>query len=71
MAEKVISFVVGNCLTLNIRKSPSIKSEVLFKINKDERVVIDGYENDWFLIHLENDPNKVGYANVAYIKEED
>lgn len=44
---------VDNCTKLNVRKSPSIDSEVLLILNRDDEVIVRGSADDdeWYSVY--------------------
>ena len=57
---------VDNCAKLNIRKSPSIDSEVLLILNKDDEVIVRGsaYDDDWYSVYANE---QEGFCMKKYI----
>lgn len=52
---------------LNIRKSPSMESEIIGGADKGEKVVIIGEDGNWYIIRYQN---VTGYVSKDYIKLE-
>ena len=63
----VVKGVVSNCSKLNVRRSPSIDSEVVCVIDKGSEVTISDFSNDgdWYNVTLPN--GKTGYSMQKYV----
>ena len=58
--------VVFNCIKLNVRKEPSLDSEVITVLNETDRVKIEAIDNSqWYHIQLPN--GEEGFSMKKYI----
>lgn len=57
---------VDNCAKLNVRKSPSIDSEVLLILNRDDEVIVRGsaYDDEWYSVYANE---QEGFCMKKYI----
>lgn len=66
-AEPDIVFgFVDNCSKLNVRKSPSIKSDVLLVLNRDDEVIVrpDDSDDEWYAVYANE---QEGFCMKKYI----
>lgn len=65
--EEPINGIVSDCMRLNIRKKPDIKSDVVCVVDVDSKLLIVRSEStkEWFSVYAEN--GKKGYCMKKYI----
>lgn len=59
--------IVHNCVKLNVRKNPSIDSDVIAVLNEQDRIKVKDVDtiSDWYFIHLPN--GEEGFSMKKYI----
>lgn len=56
---------VTDCVCLNVRKEPSVESDVVGILNNGELVEIESVNNEWFKVNKEN--RLKGYSMKKYL----
>lgn len=59
--------IVHNCVKLNVRKNPSIDSDVIAVINEQDKIKVKDVDtlSDWYFIQLPN--GKEGFSMKKYV----
>lgn len=59
--------IVHNCVKLNVRKNPSIDSDVIAVLNEQDRIKVKDVDtlSDWYFIQLPN--GEEGFSMKKYI----
>lgn len=59
--------IVHNCVKLNVRKNPSIDSDVIAVLNEQDKIKVKDVDtiSDWYFIQLPN--SKEGFSMKKYI----
>ena len=66
-AYEFLDGIVHNCVKLNVRKNPSIDSDVIAVLNEQERIKVKDVDtlSDWYFIQLPN--GEEGFSMKKYI----
>ena len=59
--------IVHNCVKLNVRKNPSIDSDVITVLNEQDKIKVKDIDtlSDWYFIQLPN--GKEGFSMKKYV----
>lgn len=59
--------IVHNCVKLNVRKNPSIDSDVIAVLNEQDKIKVKDVDtiSDWYFIQLPN--GKEGFSMKKYV----
>lgn len=59
--------IVHNCVKLNVRKNPSIDSDVITVLNEQDKIKVKDVDalSDWYFIRLPN--GKEGFSMKKYV----
>lgn len=66
-AAEFLDGIVHNCVKLNVRRNPSIDSDVIAVINEQDRIKVKDVDtlSDWYFIQLPN--GEEGFSMKKYI----
>lgn len=67
---KFVSIATINSNSVNLRKAPSIESEIVYKAKIGDKFVILNTSNDWIEISVNNSSNAYVYSSLINISEE-
>lgn len=65
--DEFLNGIVHNCVKLNVRRNPSIDSEVIAVINEQDQIKVKDVDtlSDWYFIQLPN--GEEGFSMKKYI----
>lgn len=64
--NEMLDGIVHNCVKLNVRKEPSLNSEVIAVLSDADKIKVEDIGNfDWYCIHLPNGTK--GFSMKKYI----
>lgn len=65
--DEFLDGIVHNCVKLNVRKNPSIDSDVIAVLNEQDRIKVKDVDilSDWYFIQLPN--GEEGFSMKKYI----
>lgn len=65
--DEFLDGIVHNCVKLNVRKNPSIDSDVIAVLNEQDKIKVKDVDtlSDWYFIQLPN--GKEGFSMKKYV----
>lgn len=66
-AAEFLDGIVHNCVKLNVRRNPSIKSDVITVLNEQDQIKVKDVDalGDWYFVQLPN--GEEGFSMKKYI----